>query len=155
MYMSNQELRQLFHLRPLAPTNLTHKQIVCRQYKRVLVNCRNHAEYVKEKYFVMVGEARYHYENNRQLTDEDAIEYSIQQGEAWLQKYQHWAPYTLPHCENGTAWQRNMEVPQQWRRDDAYVDWEAEIRLDLTSEDSNPIHRSTTWKNQFTNRATE
>jgi hypothetical protein len=32
------------------------------------------------------------------------------------------------------------------------VDWEAEIRLEFTSEDSNPIMRNTTWKNQFTNR---
>jgi hypothetical protein len=97
MYMTNQQLRQLFHLKQLPATDLTHKQIVTRQYKRVLVNCRNHAEYIKENYFIMVGEARYQYEKNRHLTDEDAIEYAIKQGEAWLHKYQHWAPYLRMH----------------------------------------------------------
>lgn len=77
-----------------------------------------------------VGLARDAYEQNRDLTNPDEIEAKIQEGEAWLTKYKHWAPYKrmwlsplslplnsslVPYTEDGTKWQRNDPVPEEVR----------------------------------------
>jgi len=75
------------------------------------------------------------------------IQYLIEKGEKWLEEYKHWYPYRLPYMPDGSAYQRNLEVPQDLCEDDRLVDVEAEIKLEFDNPHSDIMRN--TWRSNF------
>jgi len=131
-------------MRPL-PEVLTHKQRVTRQYKKVLVTLRDHAGFYRDKWYLAVGKARDAYELHRFIDNPTEMEIRVQEGDKWLEEHKHWAPYKLPHVEDGTKWQRNDPVPEELMADDRLIDFEAELMREFDTPEANPLHKQT-WR---------
>eukprot|EP01126_Amoeba_proteus_P036791 TRINITY_DN375_c0_g2_i1.p1 TRINITY_DN375_c0_g2~~TRINITY_DN375_c0_g2_i1.p1 ORF type:complete len:148 (-),score=24.31 TRINITY_DN375_c0_g2_i1:39-482(-) len=146
MWFPSTELRRVFFMKAVEQETLTHSQKVTRQYKKVLVTCRDHAGFSREFYVRDVGEARFQFEKNRHLATEEEKEYALYQGDLWLRQHRHHAPYILPYLPDGSKYQRNMTIPQSLTSENRLVDLEAEIRREFEGTQSNPL--VDTWKLQ-------
>eukprot|EP01128_Nolandella_sp_AFSM9_P008940 TRINITY_DN5588_c0_g1_i1.p1 TRINITY_DN5588_c0_g1~~TRINITY_DN5588_c0_g1_i1.p1 ORF type:complete len:147 (-),score=45.53 TRINITY_DN5588_c0_g1_i1:83-523(-) len=146
MFLAGDKLRAAFFMTKTTKAPLTHKQLVTRQYKKVLVTLKDHAGIYRNQWYDSVGRARDAFEEHRHINDARQQEYLLSVGDKWLDENKHYAPYTLPYMEGGTKWQRNLEYPEHMKADDRNIDFEAEMQMDHWDAMEGP---QSNWRSDF------
>lgn len=97
-----------------------HKQRVCTLYYRAL---KTQLSWVvsREAFNEVARDLRNQIEAHRHEADPRRINILVSKFEDRLKQYAHPDPYTLPTDPGGTKWERNVPVPEEACRMEAYM----------------------------------